>query len=639
MITILETPKSAIYDYLESTEALYVSAESDRETIGYQWYKSLNKTEWTVVVGANSSKYIPLSNDPGISYYKCSISDTDEIKETIYCWVRIREKSLNTISEANLAYILDYRDLTTKGILQISAYEFSDDIEYNEKSTITLSEKPDIADDDFVLCKNGYSLEYIGICENFSSTDEDEGYDVTLQQKECLFDREIFKENEEIISQTGIEDFIVDAVTRNWINTGDALMDRTYMSIEALTHTPINTTIDDEDREVYNLKTFLANAKEFYHVFLNYSFVNLFGDRSLAIQVYVDRNPEWPIDINVSDVTSYKETYEVDVLAKLNMRWKSNDGTENDDYSELAYGELTGSFTPTISTEVEDETQYLPISFDPSIDTLEAIIETPTADVTLFGSANSYVRYVASTNSLEFTYLINGLANTKTVEIQNGQEQHIYFGSIGRVLYQDGESMLNEADVPDQESFNLTIGMAGLFKKLIVTKGEKSYTIKPYIRMVDEVYGIEADGQSSFVEVANMSGSMIGKTRDISYFLLNDRTITRDIEDENRAPGVTKSIYVTCETADDMWQKVRNEFTSNSYEHKISFDLLKTSRIYPIKDYYVGRRSKIKTKTEVKSSIITKMVLSSESAFAAIEFGKLKITLIDKIRDISKRRK
>ena len=107
-------------------------------------------------------------------------------------------------------------------------YDFREDIDYNDKSSITVARKPIIADDDFVFCKDDNITVFTGICDTYKSGSDNEAYTISLLQKECLFDRQIFVEHENLISGTGIEDFIVQAIRDNYTASGDTLMDRPY---------------------------------------------------------------------------------------------------------------------------------------------------------------------------------------------------------------------------------------------------------------------------------------------------------------------------------------------------------------------------------------------------------------------------
>ena len=123
-------------------------------------------------------------------------------------------------------------------------------------------------------------------------------------------------EHEELIAQSGIEDFIVKAIEDNFITSGDSQMDKSYLSVSADTHTPIATKVEAENG-VYNLKTYLGNAKQYYGIFLEFSF-----STRLEIRIRKKDEPPIPIDIEVTDISDYTETYSVSVLAKLLVNWK-----------------------------------------------------------------------------------------------------------------------------------------------------------------------------------------------------------------------------------------------------------------------------------------------------------------------------
>lgn len=352
-----------------------------------------------------------------------------------------------------LAYILDNRTLKTKDILEFERYEFREDIEYTEKSSITVARKPNVDNDDYVLCKDGNDTVFFGLCETWQSESEVEEYTVSLLQKENLFDRQIFVGNESLIAQTGIEDFIASEIRDNFTNSGDAMMDKAYIEATALTHTPVAAAVDAE-QGVYNLKTYLGNAKQYYGIYLEFS---LERDR-LLIEIRKKAEPEIPIDIRVTDISDYNETYSVSVLAKLLVNWK----------------------------------------------------------------------------------------------------------------------------IPDTQ-----------------------------------------DAQGNTVTGA--------ETRR-AFYLLADRTITEDGADENRAAGVARSVHIEVTTEEEMLQQVYNEFSGNQYSHKISFDLVKSSKLYPCERFYVGRKCTIRTKSGVRASQVTKSEVTSDSAMISLTFGNLKITLIEKLR-------
>ncbi len=359
-------------------------------------------------------------------------------------------------SGKRIAYIIDADTLKIKDFLEFEEYEFKRDIEFANKSSITVFRQPNAEADDYVICKNGGSTVFTGIFKEYSSNSKSQEYKITLLQKEKLFDRFVFVKNESVISATGIEDFIANTITDNWVSSGDSMTDKSYITVTALTHTPIyakvSSTVTLTDG-AFNLKTYLGNALEYYGVRIEFDIT------STSLTVYISIAPEDAAKINANDtdVSSYSETYAVDAMTKLLVQWAH-----------------------------------------------------------------------------------------------------------------------------------------------------------------------KAEGSDE-----------ISKTTEHEYYLLNDRSISTDKTSANRTKGSTKSMVIEAETEEEMYQKVQDEFSSNSYSHKISFSLYMDSRIYDYMDFYIGRSCTINTKNGIRTSLVTSTSVSNKSRFATIELGKLKVTLIEKIRSAS----
>lgn len=352
-----------------------------------------------------------------------------------------------------VAYILSYDDLKIKDIIEFEDYEFKQDIDYEDKTSITTFRQPNAETNDYVLCKCGKNTVFIGIFKEYESSSSSNEYKLTLLQKEKLFDRFIFVKNEGVISTVGIEDFIADSIRANWISSDDSKLDKKYINLNVRTHTKVYakvaSTVDLTDG-CFNLKTYLGNVLEYYNVKLDFEITST----SLNINIYKDTAAAYQVNVNDSDISEYTETYSVDALAKLLVRY-------------------------------------------------------------------------------------------------------------------------------DQKE----------------------------------------SGSDDIVYSANYE-----------YYLLTDRTISTDKSSADRAQGSVKSIVIEAESEEEMYQKVQDEFSSNSYSHKIAFNLYMDSAVYDYTSLYVGRSIKVRTKNGIRTTLVTATTVSNDSRFAEIELGKLKVTLIDKIR-------
>ena len=344
-----------------------------------------------------------------------------------------------------IAYVLDSLTLKIKDVLEFETYEFKTDIDYDDKSTITVFKQPNALSGDYVICKCGKDTAFIGIFKEYETDSKTSEYKCTLLQKEQLFDRFVFIKNESLISGTGIEDFIAQTITDNWISSGDSKLDRSYLSVAARTHTKVyakvSTTVDLTDG-CFNLKTYLGNALEYYGIKLAFDI----SSTGLVINILKDSAAAYQVNVNDTDISEYTENYAVDALAKILVQYN------NSNYE---------------------------------------------------------------------------------------------------------------------------------------------------------------------------------------YYLLTDRTISTNKAAANRADGSVRSMVIEAENSNEMYQTVQDKFADNSYSHKITFKLYMDSQIYEYIKLYVGRNATIKTKDGIRTTLVTAVTVSNDSRFAEIELGKLKVTLIDKIRSLS----
>ena len=364
-----------------------------------------------------------------------------------------------------IAYYISNQTCKVKHIEQVSEYSINLDLDFSDKTTITVAEYPSLEEGDMIVIDNSGSKIFTGICDSFSG--DTAPYKISLKQMECLFDRKIFVGTESLISSTGIEDFIVSEIQANFIGSGDSLLDKTYMTIKATTHTPLSTTVASNitvTDNIYNLKTFLGNIKQYYSIFLNFTITN----GTLAIEVVKDTADEIKLDTNMTDITNLSESYSVTALARLTVLWK----------------------------------------------------------------------------------------------------------------------------IPDTTTTNTVSG-----------------------------------------STLSLSSTVVGASEYRNFYLKSDRTITQDIDDEDRISGTSSCIYSEQEDEADMLQDAYNSFASNSYKHSMTMDVLSNSKIYPADELYLGRKIVIKSKTtgEVTSTMISKVSKSNDKV-VSLTLGSLAITLIDKIR-------
>lgn len=219
----------------------------------------------------------------------------------------------------DIAYFLDKNTFEIVDVLQLEDFQINLDEETNAKTSMTVIKKPNAKDKDIVFIKNGEETKYMGIIEaptnNDSIDSETCAYNINAKYITNLFNRKIILENENIISEQGIEDFISYTITNEFLNSEDVLLNIDYIDIEVKTHTKKKFSIDNENG-IYNFHTFINNCTQNYNIVYTFTIVN--KRMKITIENIENEDVEF-IDTNVSDILNYKETFKTNVIAKVTV--------------------------------------------------------------------------------------------------------------------------------------------------------------------------------------------------------------------------------------------------------------------------------------------------------------------------------
>lgn len=228
------------------------------------------------------------------------------------------------------AYILDSKTLFIKDLLPFDDYDIQKDINYESQSSIVTNKNPNVEVEDFVAIQTEKGVVLWGIVQSAGAEEGTAGYVVRFGQQENLFNRNIFVGETKIISETGIEDFIVQEIRENFKNNDDPNIDLSYLTVEADTHTRMYVDVKT-DNGIYNLMQFLAKCREYYGIFIDFEFAK----PKLLIRVHKKSEKTMNLNINDTCFQNYKETFEVSTVAVIKVRWKQPDTEgENDEVIE-----------------------------------------------------------------------------------------------------------------------------------------------------------------------------------------------------------------------------------------------------------------------------------------------------------------
>lgn len=155
-------------------------------------------------------------------------------------------------------------------------------------------------------------------------------------------------------------------------------------------------------------------------------------------------------------------------------------------------------------------------------------------------------------------------------------------------------------------------------KKLVITIENKTYK--------KELIDIKAQSISNYTEVfeTNVVSKVVVLTSTDTYtlYLLNDRTTTTDMTNENRAEGKIETVYTM--NYEDAQQKALDTMKANSYNHNITFNLYD-------KLIKVGTPITIKTKESLKFDTYISAIKITPKKFIGHTCGNIRIRFIDKL--------
>ena len=227
-------------------------------------------------------------------------------------------------------WIFDGQDFKVKDIVELSTYNINIDEETNANSIIDVLKKTTAKADDIILIKKNNEFIYWGTIQNISNIDGQKLYDYTMKYLTNIFDQDIVLEDENLISSTGIEDFIANAINKNFIQNSDTFVNKTFMQIVVKTHTKKQISVTNVENNIYNLHTWMTNCTQNYDIVYNFSIVN----KKLQMTIECKSMHKELIDVNAQPISNYQEVFETDIVSKVVVLYdKVNDTEQKGQYT------------------------------------------------------------------------------------------------------------------------------------------------------------------------------------------------------------------------------------------------------------------------------------------------------------------
>ena len=227
----------------------------------------------------------------------------------------LAKEKIKIVTDKVFMWIFSFEDLKVIDIVEISDYEINIDEETNANSIIKVLKETKAKADDIVAIKKNNDVVYWGIIDNIQNSDGEQLNEYTLKYITNLFDRDIKLENEQLIKTTGIEDFLGNAISKNFISNEDTFINLNYLQLNIKTHNKKQTTVSNVENNIYNLHTYLTNCTQSYDIVYDFSFVY----KKLVMTIEIKTTKKELIDVNAQPVSNYTEVFEKDVVSKVTV--------------------------------------------------------------------------------------------------------------------------------------------------------------------------------------------------------------------------------------------------------------------------------------------------------------------------------
>ena len=318
---------------------------------------TFNNQQYILNYNAQSGYYeidLTAPNVGGI--YEVDISFTDLFEEEYFAETVVQvfaKEKVKIDTNKVFMWIFDGQDFKVKDIVELSSYNINIDEETNANTIIDVLKKTTAKADDIVLIKKNNEFIYWGTIQNISNTDGQKLYEYTMKYITNIFDQDIVLEDEDLISSTGIEDFIANAINKNFIKNADTFVNKTFIQIVVKTHTKKQISVTNVENNIYNLHTWMTNCTQNYDIVYNFSIIN----KKLQMTIECKSMHKELIDVNAQPISNYQEVFETDIVSKVVVLYdKVNDVEQKGQYTLYLLSDRTTTTDKTNANRAKGKT-------------------------------------------------------------------------------------------------------------------------------------------------------------------------------------------------------------------------------------------------------------------------------------------
>lgn len=258
--------------------------------------------------------------------YTANVVATDSLNNTATLSkdIQILTKEAPSIETNNLyMWVFDWRDFAVKTVVEIIEAEIVEDEETNAPSNVTIIGDSGAKSGDIVAIKRNGEIVYWGIIDEIQNENGEAKFVYKLKYITNLFDQGVWlnQVSTSLIRNTGVEDYIAGQINANFINNTDTFVNKTYLQVNVLTHSPKNIQVSNVENNIFNLHTWMSNCTQLYDIEYRFYIAN----GKLNIDIENVAQSKILIDTNFGNISDYNEVIETQVTAKVWVLTDTND--------------------------------------------------------------------------------------------------------------------------------------------------------------------------------------------------------------------------------------------------------------------------------------------------------------------------
>lgn len=249
-----------------------------------------------------------------IEYTVSGLISTDTIDLIV-----LAKENVKIRSHEIIAYFLNKTNFEIKDVAQLTISEINQDMETNGNSIFYSPKKLLIEENDYIYLEENDQQLFLGIIQKQEDENESGKYKLTCKDIMAILDFSCFEEDdEEIIKNVGIEDFLATKISKEFINNEDQFVNKNYLEVNAITHTKKNisiSTLANVTNGIYNFLTLANNAIKNYDLQFDFAIKK----KKLIICISTKSAEKTLIDTTTSDVSEYSETFSLEIVSKVEV--------------------------------------------------------------------------------------------------------------------------------------------------------------------------------------------------------------------------------------------------------------------------------------------------------------------------------